>query len=590
MASPVTRSRDYTFSEICNLEDVLRLFKETEGKTSACYLEAKRQLQEIREAHLPFRTYLAWKAGSYELSHSAFLFQFSKDKKSDRAALKKALLTEATPFEENLKLLSKITFLHGSNSSALVMMSLANNPSLQCTGALLGQGIAPMSGELSIGISIAENGVNLGSVSVETLRNVRRVHDYTQGLTLFRPAALFYLTNPWYSCVPPCLITLQYFVNQLQQWKNQDRDEFDSFLSPGKPLTDQFISAIRLRITYLESKTDDYIKELIPPLKELITHLENGEDVCEVSSDSATGGWKDARKRLLNPFASLSAKAEWSRTALQLLQLKQWDEPFFQEHIPPIRARWIEEIDKVKKKSETPLRQLISLIECDFTLDELDFLKNQQAGTLDADTELPAKLQSIFPSCSAIPRPNHPFWSLTSFQKATIQHQMRYYRNGSYRWSDLIIKTIRQKIKGSRQEHLDNIKPIFEAELDLIDKVYRHLISAFQNDAPPAVTIPTDPNTRALITNPIPIIFASTTIRPRPSSHHKNPHEYVLDGPAPLGSHGIDIVFTNTQDSVEKLRKLIPPQHREQIQLLLFNHLECGKTPLIHSPLQIANE
>ncbi|MBA2368869.1 MAG: hypothetical protein H0V82_07590 [Candidatus Protochlamydia sp.] len=78
--------------------------------------------------------------------------------------------------EENLSLVEKILWLHGTNSATLALLPYTGYE-MTPSGRLLDKGIAPMSGEISQG-GMVHNGINQGKLSVETTRNIKRCWDY----------------------------------------------------------------------------------------------------------------------------------------------------------------------------------------------------------------------------------------------------------------------------------------------------------------------------------------------------------------------------------------------------------------------------
>lgn len=65
-----------------------------------------------------------------------------------------------------------------------------------------------------------------------------------------------------------------------------------------------------------------------------------------------------------------------------------------------------------------------------------------------------------------------------------------------------------------------------------------------------------------------------------------NVQEHLLNNPVKLGSGGIDILFTDTEESKQRIYELLPEDLKEEIEIHLFNELEVDM-PLIHAPYQI---
>ncbi|MGE0669393.1 MAG: hypothetical protein AB7H48_04610 [Parachlamydiales bacterium] len=477
---------DYSIGDISEIEKLAQQIKAEQGKDSSSYREFKTALVQLREAHMPFRCYDFWK----KTSRSNLPYRFYEGlqrtvkykppaSKENRREMKQKLLELFSPREiqEKLKLLSRLTFIHGSSTSALAMMLLSDNFQLKCTGALLADRIAPMCGELTVGIS--NKGINNANVSVETVRDIDRIKSYTT-IAYFNPKHLGHLFN-------------------------------------------------------------------------------------------------------LTSY-SLFMESQWNKRTIELLQLKQWDYEAFVQGIVPHRDAWLAGLDQERQKQEKPLRQLIAMIEHDFTAEEQEFLHTYRSTGPTCALPMPLSLQPIFSSAADIPRAGEVS---IGFSINSVKNEVAYSRSGSSTWLELLIKTLDTKLEGGRQDHLDQLKPIFIKKLDRIQAGHQRIVAELMSDAPPAVQIPTDEHIRSLITDPAPIIFASTSVKPKPSHPDPNPMEYLLDTPVYLGEEGCDILFTNTEESRERIRAVLPEHLKNEIEVRLFEELDFGKLPLIHGPSQI---
>ncbi|MBS0651897.1 MAG: hypothetical protein JSR39_00035 [Verrucomicrobia bacterium] len=477
---------DYSFDDICEIEKIAKQIKREQGKDSSRYQELKVTLTQLHAAHMPFRCYAFWKntkRGS--LPHRFFegIQKTVKYKppasKENRREMKQKLVELFSPpeIQEKLKLLSRLTFIHGSSTSALAMMLLSGNFQLKCTGALLADRIAPMCGELTVGIS--NIGVNNANVSVETVRDIERIKSYA-GIAYFSPKHLAHLF---------------------------DLKSYNLFM-----------------------------------------------------------------------------ESQWNRRTIEILQLKQWDYHAFAHGIVPHRAAWLEGLDQEKQKQEKPLRQLLAWIEHDFTSEEKEFLDAYRSTGPTCSIPMPSSLLPIFPSVMDIPRTGEVS---IGFSVNTVKNEVAYIRRGCSSWTELQIKTLDTKLEGGQQEHLDQLKTIFIKQLDLIQAGHQRIVSELMSDAPPAVQIPSDEKVRSLITDPAPIIFASTTVKPKPSHSDINPMEYLLDTPVSLCEKECGILFTDTEGSRDRIRSVLPEHLREEIEVRLFDELQVGELPLIHAPFQI---
>jgi hypothetical protein len=281
---------------------------------------------------------------------------------------------------------------------------------------------------------------------------------------------------------------------------------------------------------------------------------------------------------------SLFIEPQWNRRTIELMQLKQWNYEAFAQGIVPHRATWLEGLDQERQKQEKPLKLLIAMIEHDFTSEEKEFLYTYRTIGPLYPLPMPLSLQTVFSSAADIPRAGEVS---IGFSINAIKNEVAYSRSGSSTWLELLIKTLDTKLEGGHQDHLDQLKPIFAKELDKIQAGHQRIASELMSDAPPAIVIPIGEHIRSLITDPSPIIFASTTVKPKPSHPDPNPMEYLLDTPVYLGKEGCDILFTDTEESRKRIKAILPEHLREGIEVRLFEELDVGEAPLIHAPFQI---
>ncbi len=600
---------DYSIQDICALESLLKKFKQEEGKGSERYIALKEAVDALRMAHLPFRSYVRWKEGSFEVNNESFGGSCKSTPKENRTAIKQRLIERASvpEVQQNLKLLSKLTFIHGSNSSALLLM-LLSEPILRCTGDLLAEGIGPMCGVFGDGIN--SYGVNRDRISVETIRNILRIINYAV-TNPFQPDKLLHLHRPFTLLPLDLAYHFNQFASDLYSWKMEDPESYWKELAPGMPKTDQLIEAIYFHVETIQnrigmmieqtSKDDNdfwyekgYLKHC-RNLMALANALKTGGDFpCRATGNPSTS----YRDQIVNPYLLLTKNQSWNKRAAELLQLKQWDEQAFAQNVAPHREKWLEGISLEYAKHEGPLRQILALIDHNFTPEEKAFIRHHSATNspfslksmmtslfefFTPDEErVPEGLRTIFPSVSDIPR----FYQFSIIHLDSVTQEISLFREEGwrYQWSNILEEVLKKKI--NETEGLDQFRTHIAKALDIIQHQYHWLVSALMTDAP-AVRIPSDATVRSLITHPIPIIFASTTVAASPIGPLMSPEEYLVDHPVPLGRGGIDIIFTDTEESRERLLAILSERLKEEIEIHLFSELEVEGIPLVHAPFQI---
>lgn len=599
---------DYSISEICTLEEALKQIKAQEGKEGENYRRFKAEVDKVREANFPFRSYRNWK-------QSAVFSEYSSKIKKNRESKKSELMQRAAPEEmqKKLSLLSRLTFLHGSNSAALAMMALQKEPQLQCTGELMARGIAPMSGELMNGL--LEKGINQRAVSVETVRDVGRVAHYSSSFPFSPDRAFGYLHMPCLSEVGDFL-----FVERLQSWRQEDPEGFAAILSPGMPKTLELIEAINKQQEFLEDDCLESCRKQGMPRHPRHEHdvewkAKVGGDVERMNEKRAkltqlmqmlegTQEWKrcawfcgyaQLKDVVMNPYSSKNWGQEyyWNQHVLRVTQMKQWDFSFFQKSVVPHVDEWMEAIGKGKRSQERPLKLFLAMSDYDFTEEEKTFLRayrarNDSMQDVKEPMPMPVSLLSLFSSAEEIPEGNG------NFTYEQVKREMKNYRNTNNRWEPLLSRVIILKLDEkfpetqidgvTGKEHLDRLRPLFEAELAEIERGYQRIRGVLSDRNPPSIPIPEDEEFRSLITKPFPVIFASSVVKPAPISQ-AYVSEYVLRQAVPLGAEGCNILFTDTFESQEKIRRLLP--QLQGIELHLISELDVGDFPLCTAPSQV---
>ncbi len=591
---------DYSIAEISSLEEALTQIKLQEGKEGENYHRFKAEVDKVREANFPFRSYLMWKKVSknfYGLRQFKFFSGSDPKIKENREKKKLELIqrAESQEMQKKLFLLSRLTFLHGSNSATLAMMALQKEPKLQCTGELVAKGIAPMSGELREGVGT--HGINLHSISVETVRDVSRVIDYTSSFR-FSPDKFEEIENPFLTLSQKNIE----IAPLLQRWREEDPEGFQALLCYGSPRMLQLVAAIEERIeclrqeikaprSYRMKEFTDAKERQLGSFRQALAML-RGEREWEKSSEPCD--YAEIKQWITNPYfsASLSGETGWNASALLLRQMKQWNWQAFERCVLPFADQWMEAVEKERRNKEKPLKLLIAMIDRNLSEEESVFLKAYCADPSSASMAMPDSLLSLFSSKEDIPRLSPH--SDCNFFFYLVQREIGYYRKGHYQWESLLSKVLKVKLGeplgkldedlGS-QEHLDQLKPIFERQLDLIGDAYVRLSDVLRDPNPPCVQIPENENFRSLITTPFPVIFASTVVKPEPYSDGYNPNEYLLRQAVALGPQGCNTLFTDTAESQEKIRKLLPQV--QGVELHLISELDVGDFPLCTAPSQV---
>jgi hypothetical protein len=602
-------SADYTFAEIIQLKAAVKEAKETQ---SHHYYSLKERLIQIEERHLPFRSYRQIKMGNDEVkgvsSEKALsfppIFNFilpisnsllppdSVNVKKIKEELQ-AVLAEET-LESKFQFLSKLTFVHGSNSAALVLMHLRKRYQLECSGDLISQGIAPMSGGHDIGVS--SFGINMKRISVETVRDLERAHHYATSYP-FNPKELDYLKNPLSD-----LIGMFSFddrmrrvrLNAIFKWQLDCAEEFNQRLGKGTLANRFFTTAIErelekpdchgkrkedlsLVIEALQGKQPWPFFSL-PPSSGL-SALYNRDQFSEI-----------LESRCRDPFAPHVQKDNWPRTAIGLLQLQQWDRAAFEKEILTYRDQWHQSLEKVRTETERnmALREILAIVSFDCTEEEERLLINMFLKKDCSTEQASEKLLTL----------------LDIIQEKTRYPTSQSYRLGGkdYLFSPQVVNSMNNYLKALQQKrHLqiqgnsegalakleserNGTKKLVENALLHMERNYNNLLLALDGHA--TVSIPDDPKLRDLIIQPFPIIFSSTSIKPSPNLAGAG-NEYNLLEPVHLGKGGCDILITNTEESKAKIIELLTDTLREEIEIHVFEELKVDDFPLIHSSHQI---
>ncbi len=392
--------------------------------------------------------------------------------KSYHRYLVSTLMKQARPYEKRLRLLERMTVLHGSDSNALFMMILSGHPELKSTGALIHQeGIAPMSGETQEGIRLS--GVNEKNVSAETVANFTRTIRYTGS---------------------------------------------------------------------------NY-------------HYDHNKNIGRFSSDEDPLLWE----------------SRWDQTTVYLLQMRQWDEEAFQRIINT--DQYLKSLEEYRARALKPIETLLQITHHNFTKEERNFISDIKRKNGKA-TVVPKGLSFLFSSSVKDARTilNHKFTPYDSICK----HFLDYCRWGGSSYISLFGRIINLKLNSPKD--VKKVEKIFSEEIEKIEKRYSKLRDVITMEKP-KVQIPKDKLIRQMIEDPVPVLFASTTYVPK---EHSTQKEFLITEPIRLGKGGCDLLFTDTEESRQKLGKLLPESLSQEVTIHLFDDaFKNLPFPIYHNPKKV---
>jgi hypothetical protein len=590
--------QDYSLTEIIELKKLAKQLNASNHLSPEQSSHLNAHLIEIEEAHLPFRTYRHIKMGSAELN-------LQHQNRQTRENLKKVIHegTISPEVQHRLQLLANITFIHGSNSAALAIMHLSNQYELQCVSTLLSQGIAPMGGTFDIGSSFC--GVNQHCLSVETVRNIPLVLKYAQK-SPFKPKEIESLRNPLImgdSSWEMNFSSFNYDFRILSIWRALDRQEFDRAFAPGTlankfylEMQEKYRQQLQNKINATDPSKNDKNLDSLDALNHLIKAVSTGEgwmaieaDSIDLSKDPNTSYQLNFMKgMILSPFSFQAQIKWWHRTSIMLLQYQQWDPIGFKEHILSQREGWVQAFDAARREGERPLKMLLSILDWTFNEEERFFLLTAFTDDVSQEMQIPERLQPLIGSLQELSQwKNARYNPLTP---STVKERLStcFNSENAQQWISLLKTTLQDKLEdGEEVEYFKELRNGCELSLATIAESYQKLISRFDSQSN-ALEIPNEQTIRSLIKSPFPIIFGSTTVKPKCGDpKYVGFNEYHLDRPVPLGKGGCDLLFTDTEESKILMESLLPEHLKAQITIHLFKDLDVGSIPLVHHYDQI---
>ncbi len=555
---------EFSWEEILDLGAWQREIKHEKGNKSPLYCYFKKSLRAIKMDRLPFRSYLQWKKRPFVILHRHM---------REDGMMKLAALASPPYMQQNLDQLSQIRFLHGSNSSALIMMLLSGNPCLQNTDSLLNSGIAPMCGELNRGIT--PNGINIGSISVETIRDIPHVLQFALGTETIKPfdPVKFQLYLDPFKIIQLKKETVENIESYYEILRKNkvpvDGDSFKTFgMSPepttvGLKIRRKKILQKMDRIAFLGSLHDALTRSSIPRAS---TANELNLDPSEMP-DSIEG--------VINPYIGSTAELEWNKHAIQLLQFKQWDPSGYEAWSTAFADLFLKAVDSEWAEQRKPFEQLLAIMDAEFSDGDKAVIRDHLSGKTLENTPLPVGLTGIFNSLSEIPAPSETMDNLDgAMSDISIVYRIKSgFMEGKYSWAFMISALLMEKTKMGG--HVENRWKVKIREQLTKMKENRERLARILNSPRSVVQIPQDEKIRSLFTHPLPLIFASTCVVPE-----RGPGEYVINRPVPLGKGGVDLIFTDSKESKHTIKALLPENLRREIKIGLFEKLDGGGLPL----------
>lgn len=347
-------------------------------------------------------------------------------------------------------------------------------------------------------------------------------------------------------------------------------------------------SSATLAMMYLTGEfklqcTGQLIKRCIAPMcGELYSGIDtNGVNQCNLSADTIRN-----IKRVLsytqsskhydhnNNMSKFSSRGtmnfrlhhrNWSQSAVYILQLRQWDEENFRNIINV--DEYVEALDHNMKELIEQGELLLKTLDHDYTDEEISFITEANASTQDT----PASLEFLSQHMDKIKK---NFSWVNAFEPAFKDWKV------DNKYIHLALRAIvKQKIQGNTME---NERQCIIDEIEGNRCRYQFLRDILTSESP-LVRIPKD-NTLItdLIESPVPVLFGSTTYIPK---LHSLESEFLITEPTKLGQGGCDIIFTDTEQSKEKILEILPAVLRDEITVYLFEEVLDGiPFPLFHNP------
>lgn len=542
----------FTIEDVCMLDAVRKNLKQSH---SEYYRVFSNRVKWIKECKLPFRVFAVRKAAQYSLR--------KQESEAD-------LIRQAQAVEDRLKVLEKLTFLHGTNSATLAMMRCSDEWALNCSGNLLEEKKAPMCGELGNGIDMY--GINNHSLSVETIRNIGKAMRYAKDFTLPIEEIVRTYKHPYDALFKPDEYGLESTLEAIYTWRKKDeKDFFETFdLEKRSYLIGRFQAAKKRERQ--QASPNDRIIFLYVRLSWLFDPNFKLEIDFEVEPPLI---WEIVRKEWCDPLGKFFSPGLLGVKGTRLLQLRQWDEDLFRQLVEPEDLR--KRAQSVEEKLVLPIRLLLKAFDDELSKKEIDFLKG------DKSENPPSTLKRFFPD-------DHRVSSMrANFGYDAVQRELQSYLGRNCFWSELITAVLR-----TRSEHpnwkeyrneLPRIRTLIPPQMEKVQRWYQKFYDILDLEKTP-ITIPKDPETRQLFTKPFPVVFASTSYRPTPSLAQIH-REFNLCESVALGQGGADVIITDTEESRGKIREMLPKRLKGEMGIYLYDEIDPQGMPLIHAPHQI---
>lgn len=261
----------------------------------------------------------------------------------------------------------------------------------------------------------------------------------------------------------------------------------------------------------------------------------------------------------------------WVSSGVYLLQMRQWNPADFAriDHEKCLAA-----LGEQRIKGFSTHEKTVWLIEHEFTQQEREYLNAVYADeTASQDLEMPETLAPLFAHETDI----HKFIKML-FRAGCMswEHNFRY-ENFSAVLSSVF------NFKMSKDDHAAVLGSIMAKTQKLLECLEQHYAFAFN-----ALTCETvqhsvpldDTHLRQMISQPVPIIFGSTTYIPKENGSEK---EFEITEALPLGAGGFDLIFTDTEESRQHILRLLPEALREEVNVHLYSEtFENVPFPLYH--------
>ncbi|MFQ5728853.1 MAG: hypothetical protein ACE5GN_00640, partial [Waddliaceae bacterium] len=580
----------FTIDDVVQLDAIRKDLKQSK---SELYRAFSNRVKWIKECKLPFRIAAMIKAfdrssgrfGGSLSSTGAILgrtngmltekcsLEKQEPPKDKKRKIERHLIRQAQAVEDKLKVLEKLTFLHGTNSATLAMMRCSDAWTLNCSGNLLKAKKAPMCGELDRG-GFGMNGVNNHKLSAETIRNIGRTMHYAEDFTLPIEDIVRTFEHPYDALFQPSEISLEYTLEKIYTWRKTDEEDFVEKLGSKFDYLIKRIDAAQNREEQKASPNHEIIG-LYHKLSRLFYPHFDPQRLGNDFGVKTTPYWESEREKWLHPLDSHLNQSNLGVTGIRLLQLRQWDEDLFQQLIDTKYLR--ERAQAVEEKLISPMRLLLKTFDDDLSQEEIDFLKGPGRDNP------PETLRRFFPTDNIL------FWINTNFGYDAVRRELDYYIMGNYHWNDLIAAVLKCRAGSSNnekyQDELPAIRSLIPPQMEKIRQWYRKFYDILDLEKTP-ITIPKDAETRLLFTKPFPVVFASTTYRPTPSTGQVD-SEFHLCESVGLGKDGVDVIITDTEESRNKIGELLPEKLRGEIEIYLYDEIDPKDIPLIHAPHQI---